>query len=309
MLAVIAIAACTRPLAPGEWREQVPRAPCEVHIVDTDGNGSFDRIQRYDAGGHLVFGTTRLSYDGRGREYLTWDGPRLVRADSYDEREGGQEPCDLEGGCDEPATRTIARMTLDYDGDRLTRTDRTDHEFDRDERGIYVLRERRYYSDDIAYDGDRVVGYHGTIHWDNHHPLERHNKLNTDTLEWSGDRLDTYRWPPFMQTFAYDDRGRLASERMTGPETDATTTWSYDESGRLFSRVTTSTSRRYEWAWTYDDVGRVVRATSGSASSTVYTYGASCPAKLNAPALPTALGRAGLVVCARSPGDLYNTCD
>jgi YD repeat-containing protein len=200
-------------------------------------------------------------------------------------------------------------MTLAYDGDRLTHTDRTDHEFARDERGIYVMRERRSYSDDIAYDGDRVVGFHGAIRWDNHHPLERHGTLNTDTLEWSGDRLDAYRWPPFMQTFAYDDRGRLASERMTGPSTDATTTWSYDERGRLVSRVSTSTSRRYEWTWTYDDAGRVARSTSGEGSSIVYDYGASCPGNLDVPNLPTALGRAALVPCARSPGDLYNTCD
>jgi YD repeat-containing protein len=100
---------------------------------------------------------------------------------------------------------------------------------------------------------------------------------------------------------------------MTGPDTDATTTWSYDESGRLVSRVETSTSRRYEWTWTYDDAGRVARSTSGEASSVVYNYvynyGASCPGNLDTPNLPTALGRAGLVACARSPGDLYNTCD
>jgi YD repeat-containing protein len=280
-----------------------------VHIVDTDGMGPFERVQRYDAAGRLVFGTTRLTYDGSGREYLTWDGPRLVGIDSYYAQGFRRGYCDVEGGCDEPATRTIDHTSLSYDDGRLTDTDRRTLEFGHGDRGAWMLHDRRRYRDKIAYDGDRLVRFRGDIRWANGHPVERRNGKFESTFEWAGGRLAVYRWSGFTQAFAYDDRGRLASERMTGPNTDTTTTWSYDDAGRLASRVATESSRPYEWTWTYDAGGRVVRSTGGPATSTVYTYGASCPANLNAPALPTAPGRAGLVACARSPGDLYNTCD
>ncbi len=308
-LLLVTIAACTRPLAPGEWREHVPQAPCEVHSIYTDGMGPFAHVQRYDAAGHLVFGTTRLTYDGSGGEYLTWDGPELVRVDSYYAQGFRRGDCAVEGGCDEPAARTIDHTSLAYEQGRLVGTDRTMLEFRLDERGAWMLHDRRRYRDDAEYDGDRLVRFRGDIRWANGHPVERRHGKFDDTFEWAGDRLVLYRWSGFAQAFAYDDRGRLASERMTGPNTDKTTTWSYDDAGRLVSRVATDASGPYEWTWTYDDAGRVVRSTSGPASSIVYTYGASCPGKLDTPNLPTALGRAGLVVCARSPGDLYNTCD
>ena len=205
--------------------------------------------------------------------------------------------------------RTVDHTSLAYDRGRLAGTDRTTLEFRLDEHHAWMLHDRRRYRDDVAYDGDRLVRFHGDIRYDHGHPVERRHDRFDDTFEWTGDRLAVYRWSGFAQAFDYDDRGRLASERMIGPNTDTTTTWSYDDRGRLVSRVETSTSRRYEWTWTYDDAGRVVRWTSGEATSIVYTYDARCPGKLNTPSLPTALGRAGLVACARSPGDLYNSCD
>jgi YD repeat-containing protein len=302
MLLLVLLVACARPLAPGEWRESVPDAPCEARTVETDGMGSAAGLQRFDAAGRLIFGTTRLTYDGRGREYLTWDGPRLVRADSYYDQNFRRGICDA---CEEPATRTVARMTLDYDGDRLVHTDRIDREFHRDRRGGYVLRDRRHYTDDIAYDGDRLVRFHGTIRWDNHHPLSREGRLNTETLEWSGDRLVVYRWPPFVQRFTYDERGRLVSDALTSPDQNETSTWRYDAAGRLTARVW----RGREWTWTYDDAGRLIRLDRGDGMSTVYSYTGTCAANLNAPALPTALGRARLVPCAQTPGALYDSCD
>src|SRR6202012_5603233 len=114
-----------------------------------------------------------------------------------------------------------------------------------------------------------------------------------------GGQLVAYRSPPFVYTFAYDDRGRLAHETLTSPQENETSDWRYDAAGRLVSRI----SRGNEWTWTYDDAGRVIRSTNGG-SSKVYTYSAHCAAKLNVPALPTGLSRAHLVPCTQTAGDL-----
>jgi YD repeat-containing protein len=302
------VAGCARPLAPDEWRETVPDAPCDVNIVNIDGMGAFERVARYDAAGHIIFGTTQLTYDGRGREYFRWDGPRLVHVDSYYDQDARRGDCDVEGGCDEPATRTIDEMTLRYDGARLVGTDRTTLVFERDNRGAYVSSDRRPDREAMAYDGERLVGFRGTIRWAGGHPVERRNGTFDDTFEWHGDRLAAYRWASYLQTFAYDSLGRLANETLTGGAEHTTTAWSYDSTGRLVSRTEDGSDGRHEWTWRYDDAGRVVRFTNGGAT-TDYAYGASCPAHLNAPITPTALARAKLVVCAQSPGDLYDTCE
>ncbi|HEY3806830.1 MAG TPA: RHS repeat domain-containing protein [Kofleriaceae bacterium] len=308
MLLWLMVAGCARPLAPDEWRETVPDAPCDVNIVNIDGMGAFERVARYDAAGHIIFGTTQLTYDGRGREYFRWDGPRLVHVDSYYDQDARRGDCDVEGGCDEPATRTIDEMTLRYDGARLVGTDRTTLVFERDNRGAYVSSDRRHDREAMAYDGERLVGFRGTIRWAGGHPVERRNGTFDDTFEWHGDRLAAYRWASYLQTFAYDSLGRLANETLTGGAEHTTTAWSYDSTGRLVSRTEDGSDGRHEWTWRYDDAGRVVRFTNGGAT-TDYAYGASCPAHLNAPITPTALARAKLVVCAQSPGDLYDTCE
>jgi YD repeat-containing protein len=292
LVVVIASACMGRSLAPGEWREVPPAAPCEVRILETDGMGPYERFERYDGTGRLVFGTTRLTYDGRGFEYLTWDGRNVVRVDSYYDQDFRQGACAVIGGCDEPARRTIDHTRYRYDRGRLVAAEDTTLEFRQDKDRAWKLHDRHTHGDDYAYDGDRLVRFGGDITYDNGHAAQRRHGKYVDTFEWQGDRLAMYRWSGYQQAFEYDDRGRLAREQLADPkDTDMgpkTTEWSYDDAGRLIARVETQAYlrtdavSRHEWRWEYGDAGRMLRS-SADATSKVYTYGASCPASLHAP--------------------------
>ncbi|HVV84737.1 MAG TPA: hypothetical protein VHE35_16845 [Kofleriaceae bacterium] len=317
-----------RPMAVGEWSEARPPegAMCEVGIHEVDGMGPYDRVQRFDAAGHLRYETTRLTYDGRGHEEVTWDaaGAHVVRVDSYYEQDARRGDCDDEGGCDEPATRTIDHATWRWTarGDLARATSKTTEFVD--DRGTGGWKVSAEHSEDHGYrrDHDVVVDTDDGLRFDaGGHPISRDHqgvgRRYRDTFEWNGDRLAVCRWMGYTQAFAYDANGRLVKQTLSrahdegGDTGDTVDSWTYDGAGRLVVHARDESGGRehHEWTWSYDDAGRLAHFTNGPGSTKDYTYGPGCPANLNQPALPTALRQAGLGACVRSAGYSIDTCD
>lgn len=320
----LVLAGCATPhLTAAEWPTTRPAAPCEVTVVDTDGMGPFTRFERYDAAGHLVFSTTRLTYDGRGSEYLAWRGDQLVAVDTYYEQDFRQGNCDVIGGCDEPARRTVARTELAYRGTLLSQIDTRTRTFVMGATaGDWVQADRDHDATQYRWQGTDLVAVDDwTYSFRDGHPVsgQRSDRFKMhSSFEWSGDRLMTYRWFDYVQTFEYDDRGRLVREVLATPKDPRSettiTTWTYDgdrlvQTLRARSFPGATTSQDNQWKYTYDDAQRLVRTESSPAVFQTRSYSASCPPNLAQPNLPSAPRRANLTPCIRTPGYAVNTCD
>ncbi len=304
-------------MAAGEWVEARPSGPCEVKIVETDGMGPYERAQRFDAGGHLLFATTRLTYDGRGYEYVTWDprGEHVVRVDSYYDQDARRGDCEVLGGCDEPARRTIDHAAWRYDdGGALAADESSTDEFVSDRETRWKLASEHTTHHRYRRDHGLVVDERDDLRFDTagHVTSREHDGMgrrNRDTFEWRGDQLAIYRWFDYTQSFYYDDRGRLAKQTLISKrDTDTTDTWTYDDAGRLtvHARDQYNGPEHHEWTWTYDDAGRLAKSTNGPGSTAIYTYSGTCPANLDQPNLPSALR---VTACIRSAGYSIDTCD
>src|SRR5262249_16864756 len=142
-----------RMMAASEWSTQVPDAPCDVTMTYTDGMGSDTRHYRYDREGRLVYGETRLTYDGRGFEHLTWQGGQLLHVASYYEQAVRAGMCEVMGGCDEPAYREIAHTDLAYAGGRLAResTETLSFHHPKGDAAAWQLVDRKGDGDDYEY--------------------------------------------------------------------------------------------------------------------------------------------------------------
>jgi hypothetical protein len=113
VMTMLAATGCATVLREGQWRSTPPQAACVVTL--TDGEGS-TRERRYDAAGHLLFGTTGGRLERTGFEWLHWQDDRVVAIETF-----SQTP---EEG-DEPARREIERMDLRYERGLLTRIETT----------------------------------------------------------------------------------------------------------------------------------------------------------------------------------------
>jgi YD repeat-containing protein len=299
-----------------EWRDKAPAAPCEMVETYTDAMGADRRVSKYTADGRLVFAETRLHYDGHGFEHVTWKNDRVVRIDSFYETAFRAGNCDVEGGCDEPATRTIDTSRYRYDAaGHLIALDHEKREFR--ERGTQWVeyddesREHRY-----VYDANRLVAIEGgeggdaNYTWSNGHPVARHFNHMRSTYEWKANRLVMYRWFDYEQSFAYDASGRLVREVLASKSdpTPTITEWTYDDAGRLVSEVRKTRNEERPTVWTYDDKGRVTSAAQDGRVNRTFEYGAACPANLRSVRAPSAEERANLAVCIRSPGYGYDRC-
>jgi YD repeat-containing protein len=317
---VVALGACApHVMAPTEWSQTPPAAACEVVESYTDAMGTDRRISKYSDDGRLLFAQTRLTYDGHGFEHVLWKGGRVARIDTYYEQAFRQGFCDVEGGCDEPASRTIERSDYHYDAaGHLTVLDHGKWEFSLD--GTRWI-ERRSDDDETryVYRKGQLVRIEGNemgdveLVWKQGHPVERRFDRRRSTYEWSGDRLVMYRWFDYEQSFEYDSAGRLVREvlasKSDGPDNPTTTEWTYDADGRLTSEVRKTRAENRPMTWTYDDKGRVTSAAQDGRVNRTFEYGASCPANLRVVRPPSAEQRANLAPpCIRSPGYGYDNC-
>ncbi|HTL36570.1 MAG TPA: RHS repeat domain-containing protein [Kofleriaceae bacterium] len=316
---LLAVGACApHVMGASEWPSDAPpAAACEVVETYTDAMGPDRRISKYDTDGHLVFAQTRLTYDGNGFEKLTWKNGRVARIDSFYENAFRRGDCDVEGGCDEPAVRTIETSRYGYDSaGRLAITAYEKHEFHpnrAETRWIESDSEDRETS--YEYEHGQLVAIEGgemgdvELAWKNGHPVRRRYDKRTSTYEWSGDRLVMYRWFDYEQSFQYDAAGRLVREVLAdkdGPP--QTTEWTYDADGRVTSETQTTGTQVRPTVWTYDAQGRVATAAQDGRVNRTFEYGASCPANLRVVRAPTAEARAALGTCIRSPGYGYDDC-
>jgi YD repeat-containing protein len=314
---LLALCACApHVMSATEWPSQPPAAPCEVVETYTDAMGPFRMVSRYDADAHLVYAENRLTYDGRGFEYLKWKNGRVVRIDSYNETAFREGNCDVEGGCDEPASRTHERTGYRYDSaGRLigvftikrsyAQRDGQWVETDEDDSELYYEYKNGKL---VAKEGGEMGDVHFT--WKDGHPVQRKFGRLVSRYEWNGDRLATYFWFDYVQTFAYDNQGRLVREVLESKSDSSPTTtdWTYDAAGRLTSETRTTRNESRPTTWTYDDHGRVLTAAQDGRVNRTFEYGAACPANLRVVRPPSAELRTDLGVCIRSPGYGYDNC-
>ena len=305
-------------LSPTGWRETPPAAPCEVVETYTDAMGTDRRISKYSEDGRLLFAQTRLTYDGHGFEHVTWKNDRVVRIDTYYENAFRQGYCDVEGGCDEPAYRTIETTEYRYDSaGRLTVVAHEKREYR--QRGTrWVEHDDEYSERRYVYDKGKLVAIEGgemgdvALTWKNGHPVERHFDGRVSTYEWSDGRLVMYRWFDYEQSFEYDTSGRLVREvlasKSQGVDNPTTTEWTYDADGRVTSETRKTRNEERPTTWTYDEQGRVSSAAQDGRVNRTFEYGASCPANLRVVRPPSAELRSNLAVCIRSPGYSYDNC-
>jgi YD repeat-containing protein len=276
------------------------------------------RISKFSEDGRLLFAQTRLTYDGHGFEHVTWKAGRVARIDSYYENEYRQGNCDVEGGCDEPASRTIEGSKYHYDSaGHLTAIEHAKSEFRQDG--------TRWVEHDSDDDETRYIYRHGQLvaieggemgdvqfRWKQGHTVERLFDRRKSTYEWNGDRLVMYRWFDYEQSFVYDSAGRLVREvlasKSDGVDNPTTTEWTYDAGGRVISETRKTRTEERPMTWTYDDQGRVTSAAQDGRVNRTFEYGAACPANLRVVRAPSAEMRAALGVCIRSPGYGYDDC-
>lgn len=251
-LVVVLLSACAgRVMAPKDWRDQAPAAPCEVAETYTDAMATNTRISKYSGDGRLLFAQTQLTYDGHGFEHVTWNNGRVVRIDSYYENAFRQGLCDVEGGCDEPAYRTVDTSTYRYDSSgRWTDVDHETVEY-RQRGDAWVS--HRSTDDEVryVYKSGRLVATKGNekggakLRWQNGHPVERQFDGRRSTYEWTNDRLVMYRWFDYAQSFEYDHAGRLVREVLASKSGEPTVTdWIYDAAGRVISETPPRAPRR-----------------------------------------------------------------
>ncbi len=315
-LLVFIISACGgRQVMAPKWRDTAPAAPCEVLETYTDAMGASPLISKYTSEGRLLFAQTRLTYDGHGFEHVTWKNDRVVRIDSYYENAFREGSCDVEGGCDKPAFRTVETSLYHYDS--AGRWSGLDHELVeyRQRENNWVehrddARELRY-----VFQGDRLVAIEGgergdvELGWKNGHPATRRFDGRTSTYEWKNDRLVMYHWFDYAQSFEYDVAGRLVREELASKSGDPTITeWTYDAAGRLISESHTTRNETRQTVWTYDAEGRITSTAQDGRVNRTFTYRGSCPANLRVMRAPTAELRSNIGQCIRSPGNGYDNC-
>jgi YD repeat-containing protein len=313
------VAGCApHPLTPLDWRSQPPAAPCETTETYTDAMGTDQRIARYDASGRLVFAQTRLTYDGRGFEHVIWDAGRVARIDTFYEQDAREGNCDVEGGCDEPAYRTVERTHFRYDSaGRLRHEARTKWTYAANETGGWTQSGDEDHERGFRYEGGKLVAIEHDrgderFEHEHGHPVRRHFAGRTSQFEWQGNRLVMFRWFDYAQSFEYDDRGRLVREvlakKSDGAAQPQTTEWAYNAAGHVLSETMRTAHAVRTQSFDYDDQGRLARTSQDGRPIRTYAYGAACPARLNAVRAPTAERRAGLDLCIGSPGYAFDSC-
>ena len=115
-LVLVAAACGGQVTAPKSSGDPTPAAAtCEVLETYTEATGAAPRIPKYTSDGRLLSAQTRLTADGHGLEHVAWKNDRIARIDSTYETPSRQGNCDVEGGCDEPAVRTVGTSLYRYD--------------------------------------------------------------------------------------------------------------------------------------------------------------------------------------------------
>jgi hypothetical protein len=90
-------------------------AACVVTVTQPGPEPS-ETQRMYAADGRLLWGQTRLEYDALPEEQIRYDqAGRPVAIATRSERQARKGLCEVLGGCDEPAERTLASMQIDYD--------------------------------------------------------------------------------------------------------------------------------------------------------------------------------------------------
>ena len=315
-LVLALVAGCApRPLTPMDWRSQPPAAPCEVIQTSPDENGTDHRVARYDASGRLLYAETRLTEGGRGFEYLIWDADRIARIDTFYEQDAIRGKCEVIGGCDEPAYRTVERTDFRYDGaGPLRHMASTKREYALKRGGWFQVSDK---DDERGYRYERgklvAIEHEGEderFDYEHGRPVRRRFRGGTLQFEWHGNRLLVYRTSQNTESFEYDDGGRLVGVVLAKPDAtvQSLSEWTYNAAGDVLSMTTRTGAEVRTQSFDYDDQGRLIRRSQDGRSAHTYAYGAACSARLNAVRAPRAEGYAGLDVCITSPGYSFATC-
>lgn len=311
------------------WNEAAARpagAACTVTVEDV-GTRPWTGTRLYTAEGRLIWGQSRLEYDSRSEERVEHDAAgRVVTVVSRYEREFREGSCDVEGGCDQPARRSLARMRFTYDaGGRVVRavtettwyrrdrerwievaTDRDTVELGYDAAGRLIERSGPSGAARFEYRGDTLVAawFRATV--------SMRSRIERDA---SG-RVSRIDRGQAVQAFEHDDAGRLTRVRwgQPGDDLDEDQTWRYDAAGRLAyqdrGHARLPGADRDGITYRYDALGRLTARLRGSTVLVTYGYEGACdrvvvePAIAAPQALEVAFGRS----CAVSPGYLVTVC-
>jgi YD repeat-containing protein len=306
------------------WKEKSTPPPhaCTVREIHSDWEG----LQYYDAAGHLLFGQTRLTYDGGGFERFSWEGDRLKAIESfYEERE---TPDYTEGGSRAyPVQRTHERAELEYNrAGQLRRVSWKKELYMDGDRG-WEQDGTQYRQETFEYEGRFLArvrgGFFGCtrqrFEWKDGQLLRvfgvRSDRVPYATYEWENGQLAAYHQGTFFVThYTYDPAGRLVREEtsdLTGGQIPSSypfvKQWEYDAAGRVtrHTRTTSLAGALASIEWHYDAGGRLVEISSNG-GVVRYTYAGECDQVRLGPRPPNPLESA--MACIESPGGLYSGC-
>ncbi len=329
VICVLAVGCAPTVLTDARWNDAAARpagGACTVLVEDV-GPRPWTGTRIYAADGRLIWGQNRLEYDSGTEERVDHDAAgRVAGVVSRYERAFREGNCDVEGGCDEPAVRELARTRFAYDaGGRLVRASTETTRFRRDrERWIEDDTEREVVG--FGYDGAGRL-------------IERSGPNGTARLEYRGDtlvgasfrasvssrqrverdaagRVSRIDRGHAVQTFEYDAAGRLihAIWDQQGDGLDEDQAWRYDAAGRLVyqdrGHAQLPDADRNGTTYRYDDLGRLIARVHGSTVLVRYAYEGACDRVVVEPgiAAPRAVDLAFGPSCATSPGYLVTVC-